>query len=293
MMHPIPGGAAARPFKTFHNALGLELYLRIAPELYLKRLVVGGLEKVYEINRNFRNEGISSEHNPEFTMLEFYEAYSDYYDLMELTEELLVYLADNLLGRRELKYGDEIISLERPFARIKFREALLQYSGLSPARFDQPQEVIAVAKNFSPEKEGLTYGKALDIIFDKCVKPHLVQPTFVLNPPREISPLAKASRDNPEEAERFELIMAGMEIANAFTELNDPVDQRARFEQQAEARKRGDEEAHWLDLDYIQALEYGLPPTGGEGIGIDRLTMLFANRRSIREVILFPLLRPK
>jgi len=293
MMHPIPGGAAARPFKTFHNALGLELFLRIAPELYLKRLVVGGLEKVYEINRNFRNEGISSEHNPEFTMLEFYEAYSDYYDLMELTEELLVYLAENLLGRRELKYGDEIISLERPFARIKFREALLQYSGLSPARFDQPQEVIAVAKNFSPEKEGLTYGKALDIIFDKCVKPHLVQPTFVLNPPREISPLAKASRDNPEEAERFELIMAGMEIANAFTELNDPVDQKARFEQQAEARKRGDEEAHWLDLDYIQALEYGLPPTGGEGIGIDRLTMLFANRRSIREVILFPLLRPK
>lgn len=293
MMHPIPGGAAARPFKTFHNALGLELYLRIAPELYLKRLVVGGMEKVYEINRNFRNEGLSSEHNPEFTMLEFYQAYSDYYDMMELTEELLVYLSENLLGRGELTYGDQVISFRRPFSRLKFREALRQYSGLSPSRFDQPEEIIALAKNFSPEKEALTYGKALDIIFDKCVKPHLVQPTFVLNPPREISPLAKASRDNPEEAERFELIIAGMEIANAFTELNDPVDQRARFEQQLEARKKGDEEAHWLDLDYIHALEYGLPPTGGEGIGIDRLTMLFANRRSIREVILFPLLRPR
>ncbi|MCX7975363.1 MAG: lysine--tRNA ligase [Candidatus Aminicenantes bacterium] len=293
MMQPIPGGAAARPFKTYHNALGIDLYLRIAPELYLKRLVVGGLEKVYEINRNFRNEGISSEHNPEFTMLEFYEAYCDYYDLMELTEELLVYLCQNLLGRDEIFYGDELISFKRPFARIKFKEALLQFSGLSPSRFEQPSEVISLAKNFSPEKGAITYGKALDIIFDKCVKPHLLQPTFVLNPPREISPLAKASRDNPEEAERFELIIAGMEIANAFTELNDPVDQRARFEQQAEARKSGDEEAHWLDLDYLNALEYGLPPTGGEGIGIDRLTMLLANRRSIREVILFPLLRPK
>ncbi len=293
MMHPIPGGAAARPFKTFHNALGLELYLRIAPELYLKRLVIGGIEKVYEINRNFRNEGISSEHNPEFTMLEFYQAYSDYYDMLDLTEELLVYLCENLLGRDELTYGDQIISFRRPFRRIKFREALLQYSGLSPSRFDRPEEIISFARNFSPEKEAITYGKALDIVFDKCVKPHLIQPTFVLNPPREISPLAKASRDNPEEAERFELIIAGMEIANAFTELNDPADQLARFEQQLEARKKGDEEAHWLDLDYIQALEYGLPPTGGEGIGIDRLTMIFTNRRSIREVILFPLLRPK
>lgn len=293
MMHPVPGGAAARPFKTFHNALSLELYLRIAPELYLKRLIVGGMEKVYEINRNFRNEGLSSEHNPEFTMLEFYQAYSDYYDMLELTEELLVYLSANLLGRDELTYGDQVISFRRPFRRLKFREALLQYSGLSPSRFDQPEEIISLAKNFSPEKEALTYSKALDVIFDKCVKPHLVQPTFVLNPPREISPLAKASRDNPEEAERFELIIAGMEIANAFSELNDPVDQLARFEQQLEARKKGDEEAHWLDLDYIQALEYGLPPTGGEGIGIDRLTMLFTNRLSIREVILFPLLRPR
>ncbi len=293
MMHPIPGGAAARPFKTFHNALGIELYLRIAPELYLKRLVVGGLEKVYEINRNFRNEGISSEHNPEFTMLEFYQAYSDYYDMMELTEELLTYLSQEILGSQEIRYGDYVLSLRRPFARVKFKEALRQYSGLTPSRFDNPEEVVAFASGLAAEKSRLSYGKALDVIFDKCVKPHLIQPTFVLNPPREISPLAKASRENPEEAERFELIMAGMEVANAFSELNDPDDQRARFEQQAEERSRGDEEAHWLDTDYIQALEYGLPPTGGEGIGIDRLAMIFANRKSIREVILFPLLRPR
>jgi len=293
MMHPIPGGAAARPFKTFHNALGIELYLRIAPELYLKRLVVGGMEKVYEINRNFRNEGISSEHNPEFTMLEFYQAYSDYWDMIELTEELLTFLCQQLLGREDITYGEQVISFKRPFARIKFREALWRYSGLTPARFDNPEEIISFAAQLAAEKGRLTYGKALDIIFDKCVKPHLIQPTFVLNPPREISPLARASRENPEEAERFELIVAGMEIANAFSELNDPADQRARFEQQAEARKRGDEEAHWLDEDYLQALEYGLPPTGGEGIGIDRLAMLLANRKSIREVILFPLLRPR
>lgn len=293
MMHPIPGGAAARPFKTFHNALGLDLYLRIAPELYLKRLVVGGLEKVYEINRNFRNEGISSEHNPEFTMLEFYQAYSDYHDMMDLTEELLVYLSQELLGRQEVAYGEHVLSFKRPFARIKFREALYQYSGLSPGKFDHPEEVVAFASGLAAEKGRLSYGKALDVIFDKRVKPQLIQPTFVLNPPRDVSPLAKASRENPEEAERFELVMAGMEVANAFSELNDPEDQRARFEQQAEEKRRGDEEAHWVDNDYIQALEYGLPPTGGEGIGIDRLTMIFANRRSIREVILFPLLRPR
>ncbi len=293
MMHPIPGGALARPFKTYHNALGMELYLRIAPELYLKRLVVGGMEKVYEINRNFRNEGISSEHNPEFTMLEFYQAYSDYFEMMDLTEELLVYLCQQLFSREEIFYGEHTLSLQRPFARIKFKDALREYSGLNPSRFDHPEDIIEFASNLAGEKRPVTYGKALDIIFDKCVKHHLVQPTFVLNPPREISPLAKAARDNPEEAERFELIMAGMEIANAFSELNDPADQRARFEQQAEERKKGDEDAHWIDLDYIQCLEYGLPPTGGEGIGIDRLVMILANRKSIREVILFPLLRPR
>lgn len=293
MMQAIPGGALARPFKTFHNALGIELYLRIAPELYLKRLVVGGFEKVYEINRNFRNEGISSEHNPEFTMLEFYQAYSDYKDMIELTEELISFLAKSLLGSDEIVFGEEKISLKRPWKKIKFKEALVYYSGIAPNRFEDEAEVIKLASTLVPDKKPLTYGQALDIIFDKYVKHNLTQPTFVTNLPKEVSPLAKASRDNPDEAERFELIMGGMEIANAFSELTDPVEQKKRFEQQAEERRRGSEEAHWIDMDYIQALEYGLPPTGGEGIGIDRLVMIFANCRSIREVILFPLLRPK
>ena len=293
MMQPIPGGALARPFKTFHNALGIDLYLRIAPELYLKRLIIGGFEKVYEINRNFRNEGISSEHNPEFTMLEFYQAYSDYQDMMELTEELITFLARALLGREEIVYGEEKISLKRPWKRIKFKEALIHYSGIAPRRFEVENEVIELATTLAPDKKPLSYGKALDIIFDKYVKENLVQPTFIVNPLKEVSPLAKASQENPEEAERFELIMGGMEIANAFSELSDPEEQQKRFEQQAEERKKGSEEAHWIDTDYIQALEYGLPPTGGEGIGIDRLVMLFSNRKSIREVVLFPLLRPK
>jgi len=271
MMQPVPGGALARPFKTFHNALGMDLYLRIAPELYLKRLIVGGFEKVYEINRSFRNEGISSEHNPEFTMLEFYEAYADYNDMMDMTEELIHGMSLALLGKEEIAYGTNKISLKRPWKRLKFKEALTTYS----------------------EKQALSYGKALDVIFDKCVKENLVQPTFVLSPPKEVSPLAKAAQDSPDEAERFELVVGGMEIANAFSELSDPEEQRIRFEEQEQARKGGDEGAHWIDRDYIHALEYGLPPTGGEGIGIDRLVMLFADRKSIREVILFPLLRQK
>jgi lysyl-tRNA synthetase class 2 len=293
MMQPIPGGALARPFKTFHNALGIDLYLRIAPELYLKRLVVGGFEKVYEINRNFRNEGISSEHNPEFTMLEFYQAYSDYYDMMEMTEELLHLLCMSLLGREEVTYGEDILSFKRPWRRLKYREALFSLSGLAPGRFDDPTDIMAFAAGLASDQTVPTYGKALDIIFDKLVKPKIVQPTFVLDPPKEISPLAKASRQNPEEAERFELVVAGMEIANAFSELTDPAEQKRRFEQQAEDKKKGAEESHWIDLDYVQALEYGLPPTAGEGIGIDRLTMILANKISIREVILFPLLRPR
>jgi lysyl-tRNA synthetase class 2 len=293
MMQPIPGGALARPFKTFHNALGIDLYLRIAPELYLKRLVVGGLERVYEINRSFRNEGISSEHNPEFTMLEFYEAYSDFYDMMNLTEELLQRLCLTLLGKDEIPYGDQTISFRRPFPRLKYREALLTSSGIAPARFDDEAEIKALAAPLAGGDRPLSYAKALDIIFDKLVKPEIVQPTFITHPPKEISPLAKAARDNPDEAERFELIVAGMEVANAFSELSDPAEQKSRFEQQAEERKKGDEESHPVDLDYVQALEYGLPPTGGEGIGIDRLVMLLANQKSIREVILFPLLRPK
>jgi lysyl-tRNA synthetase class 2 len=292
MMQAVPGGAMARPFKTFHNALGMDLYLRIAPELYLKRLVVGGLERVYEINRNFRNEGISSEHNPEFTMLEFYEEYSDFFDMMDLTEDLLHSLSLAVLKNDEFPFGEQVISFKRPFVRVKYRDALLAHSGLAPGRFDNPEDIIAFAGNLAGERP-VSYGKALDVIFDKMVKPAIVQPTFVTHPPKEISPLAKASRENPEEAERFELIVAGMEIANAFSELTDPREQQRRFEQQAEDRVKGDEETHPFDLDYVQALEYGLPPTGGEGIGIDRLTMLLANKKSIREVILFPLLRPK
>lgn len=293
MMQPLPGGALAKPFETFHNALGIELYLRIAPELYLKRLTVGGMDKVYEINRNFRNEGISTEHNPEFTMLEFYEAYADYNDMMDIAEELIHSLALELLGTEEITYGEHTISLKRPWQRIKFMDALSRFSGLAPSRFDDKAGIMELATDLAGEDAALTYGKALDVIFDKYVKPNLIQPTFVTNPPKEVSPLAKASPDNPEEAQRFELVIASMELANAFSELSDPAEQRKRFEQQAEARAKGDEESHLIDTDYIQALEYGLPPTGGQGIGIDRLVMIFSNQKSIREVVLFPLLRPK
>ena len=293
MMHAVPGGALARPFKTFHNALGLDLYLRIAPELFLKRLVVGGLDKVYEINRSFRNEGIDAQHNPEFTMLEFYEAYKDYYDMMDLTEELLTGMAEALLGKAEVPFGEHTISFKRPYKRLKFMDAVVSYSGLAPSRFSDRQGLIEFAEGLAPEKKPLTYGKALDVLFDRFVKDKIVQPTFITNPPKEISPLAKTSRDNPEEAERFELLVAGMEVANAFSELTDPAEQLARFEDQAEEKRKGDEESHPVDMDYVEALEYGLPPTGGEGIGIDRLTMIMANRKSIREVVLFPLLRPK
>jgi lysyl-tRNA synthetase class 2 len=293
MMHVVPGGALARPFKTYHNALGLDLYLRIAPELYLKRLIVGGLGRVYEINRNFRNEGIDAQHNPEFTMLEWYEAYKDYFDMMDMTEELLTGLAVDLLGKDEVVFGEQTLSFKRPYRRLKFVDACIQYSGLAPSRFQDRKGLIEFAAGLAPDKKPQTYGKALDVIFDRFVKDNIVQPTFITNPPREISPLAKTSRENPEESERFELMIAGMEIANAFSELTDPAEQRARFEEQAQERGRGDDESMGFDLDYVEALEYGLPPTGGEGIGIDRLTMILANRKNIREVVLFPLLRPK
>jgi len=210
MMHDIPGGALARPFKTYHNALGIDLYLRIAPELYLKKLIVGGFEKVYEINRNFRNEGISSEHNPEFTMLEWYQAYTDYHDMMELTEELINFLSLSILGKEEITYGEHKISLKRPWKRIKFKEALIKYSGLAPGSLDDKKGTIELASTLAPDKKSLSYGKALDIIFDKNVKSHLIQPTFVIDPPKEVSPLAKASKENPDEAERFELVMGSM-----------------------------------------------------------------------------------
>jgi lysyl-tRNA synthetase class 2 len=226
-------------------------------------------------------------------MLEFYEAYRDYEDMMAMTEELLGGLCRTLLGKDEFPYGDHTISLKPPFKRIKFMDALAHYSGVAPRTFEDPAAIIATGEKLAPEKKPLTYGRALDIIFDKHVKDNLVQPTFIINPPKDVSPLAKAAKDNPREAARFELMVAGMEIANAFSELTDPAEQKLRFDEQAEERRKGDDETHPIDLEYVQALEYGLPPTGGEGIGIDRLVMLFANRRSIREVILFPLLRPK
>ncbi len=293
MMQVLPGGAVARPFKTFHNALGLDLYLRIAPELYLKRLVVGGFEKVYEINRNFRNEGIDAEHNPEFTMLEWYEAYADYRVMMDMTEDLFADLAMNILGKEEVPYGEAVISFRRPFKRIKYIDAVREMSGLSPERLADPKGLIEFASNLTPDKPPVSYAKALDVVFDKQVKHKLVQPTFVTNTPKELSPLAKPSKENPDETERFELIVAGMELANAFSELADPADQKRRFEQQQADRQKGDAEAHPIDEDYVEALEYGLPPTGGEGIGIDRLVMILTDSRSIRDVILFPLLRPR
>lgn len=296
MMHVIPGGALAKPFKTYHNALDLELYLRIAPELYLKRLLVGGYEKVYEINRNFRNEGISFEHNPEFTMLEFYEAYKDYNDFMELTEELFQRLAKNILGKEELEFNQNIIYLKRPFRRIRYKDSLKEFIGLSYETINNPEELVKKAKELCTKEKAekiTSYGKALDALFDEFVKPNLIQPTFVIDFPKEISPLAKSKPESPDEVERFELIVGGMEVANAFSELNDPFDQRERFQKQAELAGRGDEEAHRIDEDFLKALEYGMPPTAGEGIGIDRLTMLFTNKRSIKEVILFPLLKPK
>ena len=294
MMHPIPGGAAARPFVTHHNALNLSLYLRIAPELHLKRCVVGGLERVYEINRNFRNEGLSTQHNPEFTMLEFYQAYADYQDLMVLTEELLLQLVRAVCGSDTITYQGREICFAPPWPRLSLEEALVKLGGLSP------QEVrTADALRTAAEASGVAvkptwgWGKLLVELFEARVEEQLVPPTFITDFPAELSPLAKARTDDPRYAQRFELYVAGLELANAYTELNDPREQRRRLEAQAEARAAGDEEAHCMDDDFLRALEYGLPPTAGEGIGIDRLVMLLTDAPSIRDVILFPLLRPE
>jgi len=294
MMHPIPGGAAARPFVTHHNALNLSLYLRIAPELHLKRCVVGGLERVYEINRNFRNEGLSTQHNPEFTMLEFYQAYADYQDLMVLTEELLLQLVRAVCGSETITYQGREICFAPPWPRLSLEEALVKLGGLSP------QEVrTADALRTAAEASGVAvkptwgWGKLLVELFEARVEEKLVPPTFITDFPAELSPLAKARTDDPRYAQRFELYVAGLELANAYTELNDPREQRRRLEAQAEARAAGDEEAHCMDDDFLRALEYGLPPTAGEGIGIDRLVMLLTDAPSIRDVILFPLLRPE
>jgi lysyl-tRNA synthetase class 2 len=294
MMHPIPGGATARPFVTHHNALDTDLYLRVAPELYLKRLIVGGFPRVFEINRNFRNEGISTIHNPEFTMLEFYVAYADYHDLIALTEELFGRLAKDVLGGASLDYQGQRIELAGPWRRWSWRQSILEVNGLEPSVLTDRQAALAAARKLGVAVEAdAALVPILNEIFEETVEPKLIQPTFVTDYPIEISPLAKRKDSDPSLTDRFELYIAGREIANAFSELNDPLDQRQRFEAQVAQREAGDEEAHYLDEDFLRALEHGMPPTAGEGIGIDRLVMLFTNQASIRDVILFPQLRPE
>jgi lysyl-tRNA synthetase class 2 len=302
MMHSIAGGALARPFKTHHNTLDLDLYLRIAPELYLKRLVVGGIEKVYEINRNFRNEGISTQHNPEFTMLEFYQAYSEGADLMRLTEEMLSGLVAEVAGGPRTPWKGGEIDWTPPYRRLTMRGAVLEFTRsdpkgpVTPAELESAEGLLAAAKRFGvdrPERFREAKGKLLASLFETVAEQKLVAPTFLYEFPTEISPLSRRSSADPEWADRFELYAGGMEIANGFSELNDPEDQAERFRRQAEDRTKGDVEATEYDAAYVEALEYGLPPTAGEGIGIDRLTMLLTDSHSIRDVILFPLLRPK
>ena len=295
MMQPIPGGATAKPFRTFHNALGMELFLRIAPELYLKRLLVGGFERVFELNRNFRNEGISTQHNPEFTMLEFYQAYATFEDLMGLTEEIFgaVAMAVNG-GSLTVSYQGEEIDLSPPWARYRFKDVLVEVGELPRAAIEDPAETAKLAASMGvkpDEQEG--HGKLLTKLFDVVVEPKLIQPTFISHYPIEVSPLSRRNEAEPNLADRFELFIAGKEMANAFSELNDPRDQRERFLLQLEARRAGDEEAHLMDEDYIRALEYGMPPAAGEGIGIDRVVMLFTDSASIRDVLLFPHLKPE
>ncbi len=294
MMQPIAGGAAARPFVTHHNALDMKMYLRIAPELYLKRLIVGGFEKVYEINRNFRNEGISTKHNPEFTMLELYQAFADYQDMMCLAENLISHTAEEVLGTTKIEYQGTEIDLEPPYERISMLDAVKKYTGLDFLSVETDKQARQAALDLGVyAEEGSTRAQVLDEIWDELVEKHLVQPTFVLDYPTEISPLAKKNQDDPRLTYRFELFIYGREMVNAFSELNDPLDQRNRFEQQVKQREKGDDEAHQMDEDYIRALEYGLPPTGGMGIGIDRLVMMLTDSASIRDVILFPQMRPK
>ena len=294
MMQPIPGGAAAKPFVTHHNALGVDLYLRIAPELYLKRLIVGGFPRVFEINRNFRNEGISTIHNPEFTMLEFYVSFADYQDLIRLTEDMISSLAQELLGKTEIEYQGKIINLTPPWRRWSYHQAIVEVNGLNPAVVTDRAEALAAAKHLHvPVDPKWPLFNIVNEIFEETVEANLEQPTFITDYPMEISPLARRKDTNPNLTDRFELYIAGREIANAFSELNDPLDQRERFESQAAQRAAGDEEAHAVDEDFLRALEYGMPPTAGEGIGIDRLVMLFTNQASIRDVVLFPQLRPE
>jgi len=293
MMQTIPGGAAARPFSTYHNALDMQLYLRIAPELYLKRLVVGGFEKVYEINRNFRNEGLSTRHNPEFTMLEFYEAYADYHDLMDITEALLRDMAQHILGDTRVAYQGETFDFGKPFMRMTVRESIAHFNpNLSLEQLDDPEAARQVALALDiPLKDSYGLGKVQIEIFEKTVEHRLKDPTFITAYPTEVSPLARRNDDDPFVTDRFEFFVGGREIANGFSELNDPEDQAERFRRQVEEKEAGDDEAMHYDADYVCALEHGMPPTAGEGIGIDRLVMLFTDSASIRDVLLFPHMR--
>jgi lysyl-tRNA synthetase class 2 len=292
MMQPIPGGAAARPFITHHNALDMQLFLRIAPELYLKRLVVGGLERVFEINRNFRNEGISVRHNPEFTMMEFYQAYATYEELMDFTEELFCHVAQEVLGTLDFSYQGNGISFKRPWKRLTVREAILEYGDIDAKQLDDRDLALAYARSIGLDlSQDIGYGKLIMEIFEEVAEHKLIQPTFITSYPTEVSPLSRKNDHDPYIVDRFELIIGGREIANAFSELNDPVDQKERFLSQVAEKNKGDEEAHYMDEDYVRALEYGMPPAAGEGIGIDRLVMLLTDSASIRDVILFPQLR--
>ncbi|MEO5573235.1 MAG: lysine--tRNA ligase [Gammaproteobacteria bacterium] len=295
MMQAIPGGATARPFKTFHNALDMDFFLRIAPELYLKRLVVGGFERVFEINRSFRNEGLSTRHNPEFTMLEFYQAYADYQDLMNLTEEMLRTLAQNILGTTTITYQGEQYDFSKPFTRITVKDSILRFNPqLTAADLDTPEAARRAAIDLRiPLKDNYGLGKIQIEIFEKTVEHCLKDPTFITAYPTEVSPLARCNVDDPSLTDRFEFFVGGREIANGFSELNDPEDQAERFRKQVEEKDAGNEEAMHFDADYIRALEHGMPPTAGEGIGIDRLVMLFTDSPSIRDVLLFPHMRPE
>jgi len=306
MMQPIAGGAVAKPFVTHHNTLDMDLYLRIAPELYLKRLTVGGLDRVYEINRNFRNEGISTRHNPEFTMLEFYQAYSDYRGVMDLTQELIIQAVKDVTGGTKTKWGDQEIDWDHAnWRRMTMREAIIQYwpegAGTKPtlADFSSPESVKSLVERFNSAHSHMPYdpseppGKTIANLFEAVAEEHLIEPTIIYEFPTAVSPLSKQKPEEPDWTERWEIFIGQMEISNGFSELNDPEDQRRRFEQQLRERVRGDEEAHEMDEDYVRALAYGMPPAGGVGVGIDRFAMLLTNSPSIRDVILFPLLRPE
>ncbi|MBS4221066.1 lysine--tRNA ligase [Bacillus sp. FJAT-49711] len=294
MLHAIAGGAAARPFETHHNALDMPFFMRIAIELHLKRLIVGGMEKVYEIGRVFRNEGVSTRHNPEFTMLELYEAYADYNDIMELTENLIAHVAEEVLGSTTVQYGDYEVNLEPKWQRLHMVDAVKEYTGVDFWKEMSDDEARQLAKDHGIEiTEHMTFGHIVNEFFEQRIEEKLIQPTFIYGHPVEISPLAKKNEEDPRFTDRFELFIVGREHANAFTELNDPIDQRERFENQLREREQGNDEAHEMDEDFIEALEYGMPPTGGLGIGIDRLVMLLTNSPSIRDVLLFPLMRKR